>query len=354
MYLLLSTMTALLECGPIFLGLNRGYTSGQILLLCFAYQFGNLFSVGFTYTLKTMTAICGLSWIFLLCSCLLQSLSWLQHTLLFGGLVLLSVSLQSARNSIKGNISTLSKRLARVAGFLLAPTMRYFPIVLFTFCCSCVLFVLQHKKCENTLTLNHRICFYAMLKVPIYHIMLWHQLHYFIYAYTLILTFRNITGHDTFAMLCFSCSWLTYLMIQPILCTMCPKHVSAHTKIYIFIGHLFLLLILFFLPTATSTLHFFVLWILTGFGGGTVFAITSFCKNSSHYQKDVLNFTENVGHFLGTAIASAFAFLFPDQLNMTPWISAVCVIQVLILTGYYHMKGIHYENTICSNKKLNR
>lgn len=339
MYLALSTITALLECGSIFLGIHLGYSSGQILLLCFAYQFGNLFSSGFNFDRRHMTAICGLSCLLLIPAFLIHGHLWVRHGLLFLGIALLSIALQHARCWVKGRVSTVSKRLARMAGFLLSPVMGCLPIPVLSLCCIAVFWSLQHGKPGESSELNHAACFHEMRTNSVYHIMLWHQLHYFTYAYGVILVFFYATGHALLTMLFFSCTWLTYLMTEPLLHALFPTHDNHSNRRYLLIGHVFLLVILLLLPIVRSMAHFVVLWILTGFGGGTVFAITALCKESSGFRKEVLDYTENIGHFSGSGLAAALALLFPDSLKMLPYLSAVCVITVLTLTICNHKKG---------------
>ena len=336
MYLILSTITALLECGPIFLGIRFDYTPGQILLLCFAYQFGNLFSSGFCR--NQMAVTCGLSALFLLPASLIRHPLWLQHGLFFLGIVLLSVALQNARGQFKGTVSTVAKRLARVTGFLLSPVVGYLPVLFFALCPAIILTALWQKDDREFPSTDRPAYFHAMWQNPSCHIMLWHQLHYFSYAYGTILVFYSATENAFLTMLVFACTWMTYLMTEPLLHFLFPARESTYTRRYLFIGHTFLLLILLLLPMARSTVSFAVLWILTGFGGGTVFAITALFRESPDYHQDILNYTENIGHFAGSGIAAIWALFFPDRLNMLPYLSSICVIAVLIRTIHNHTR----------------
>lgn len=348
MFLILSATTALLECGSIFLGKCLGYSPGRILTFCLAYQFGNLFPIPFCLSRKTLSKIAYLAFVMLCIAQFLNARPLLQWTLYLIGIMLLSCAMQSIRAEMKTQTSTAHKRAARILGFVLAPLMMYAPFLIFSACCLILSLSLKHTMQEPTCTGNFRASFKAMRKNDGYKIMLWHQLHYFIYAYVMILIVYQIMDKPFLTMLLFACTWLTYLITEPLIkyvCSFYPKlterakSTSGNTVI-ILIGHTFLLLILLLLPNAPIAV-FIPLWVLTGFGGGTVFAISALCSQSTTYKKEDLAFTENIGHFIGTAMSVLWISLFPQNIRFISCIAALCIVVVLILTikKYHYHKG---------------
>ena len=362
MFLILSTMTALLECGPIFLGIGLGYSPGQTLSFCLAYQAGNLFPVPFYIRVGTLRKSALLSTLLLCFAPFMNASSFLQWGLYFTGILLLSCTTQSIRAEMKTQVSTTRKRLARIAGFLLAPLLAYAPFHLLLLCCLVVLFSLEqcgsYAKTVSTPTPPGKVTLItyagmAQKSHSLYAVMLWHQLHYFIYAYGVLLYAYQITGNAFLTMLFFACTWLTYLSTEPLaklLRQTFPKSVAAvsDTSGYITAiraGHTFLLVILLLLPNLSNELFFF-LWILTGFGGGTVFAITALCRYSTTYTREQLVLTENLGHFIGTGFAVIWASVFPQYLPRLSYPAAFCVLTVIVLT--------FTEKNITTNQKTRR
>lgn len=383
MFLILSTMTALLECGSIFLGMGLGYCPGLTLSFCLAYQAGNLFPIPFCLRRGALRNMALVSLLSLCLAPFMGDLFVLQWLLYFTGILLLSCTIQSIRAGMRTQVSTVKKRLSRVAGFLLAPLPAYAPFPLLPLCCLVVLFSFRRIPDSGT-SAPPRICRQktesaAGGRRTVYTIMLWHQLHYFIYAYGMLLYAHSLTGNPFLTMLLFACTWLTYLSTEPLVkylgrtlrkpCAspsdtpepvdlwqssgnagaspsdtpepvelwqssenagVSPSVTSGPTAATL-AGHTFLLLILLLLPNVPDWL-FILLWILTGFGGGTVYAVTALCTHSPAYSKDRLVLTENLGHFAGTGLAVAWACLFPQRLPQLSYPAAFCVLAVIVLT----------------------
>lgn len=353
MFLILSTMTALLECGPLFLGIGLGYGPGQTLSFCLAYQAGNLFPIPFSLRASTLRRITVLSMLLLSLAPFMQAFPFPQWGFYSSGILLLSCATQSIRREMKTRSGTVKKRLSRIAGFLLAPLLAYAPFPLLWLCCLVVLFSLRGLSGYNAASDNSPLSknrrgtpkFY-----PLYTIMLWHQLHYFIYAYGLLLHAYQITGNAFFTMLFFAGTWLTYVSAEPLvklLWRTYPKTFSATsgTSGYInaiLTGHAFLLIILMGLPNVSGGL-FYCLWILTGFGGGTVFAITALYGHSAAYTKERLVLTENLGHFIGTGLAVLWAHFLPKYLPQLSYPAAFCVFMVIVLAFLAHPSCMKYK-----------
>ena len=356
MFLILSAMTALLECGSIFLGKCLGYSPGGILTLCLAYQFGNLFPIPFCLRKKALLNGTYLAFVLLCIARFLDTRPPFQWTFYLIGIMTLSCAMQSVRSEMKAQTSTDRKRTARIVGFALAPVMMYAPCLILSVCCLIVLFSLKHTIQASASDSRLSAFFKAMVNNDCCKIMLWHQLHYFIYAYAMILVAYQIIGKPFLTMLLFACTWLTYLLTEPVIkyvCRCCPKLIydakslSGNTTIIV-IGHTFLLLILLLLPNVSGGV-FIPLWILAGFGGGTVFAISALCRQSSTYRKEYLTFTENIGHFAGTAVAVLWISLFPQNIRHISYLSAICVFIVLLLSikKYLSRKERKIENSNC-------
>lgn len=338
MFLLLSTLTALLECGPLFLKFCGDICIWQRLALCLAYQFGNLFPLPFCLNKKTLTIVNTISIVALCFACSIKNYPILQWLLYFVTITCIAIPLQSTRGLLKKKESTVRKRCARVVGFLLAPLMCYIPFVMGLFCCLATLFAIHYvtDSTENTVATVHS---YNLLRENSYYIiMLWHQLHYFIYAYAAVLYIYQKLHQPSLTMMLFACTWLTYLITEPLILRV-YQHITKAKELTkqgymqtIIIGHLLLTLLLILLPCTSSVNLFSLLWILTGFGGGTVFAITALCKRSHTYHKEHLNIVENIGHLTGTFIAVVFLCIFPQGIQYLPYLSALCAAVVLILT----------------------
>lgn len=357
MFLTLSAMTALLECGSIFLGKCLGFGPGGILSLCLAYQIGNLFPIPFCLRRKALLNIICLAFVTLCIARLLDAHLLFQWTLYFVGITLLSCAMQSVRAEMKAHTSTVLKRTARIIGFTLAPLTMYAPFLILSICCLTVLFSLKRITQAPASDGNLSIFFKAMVKNDCYRIMLWHQLHYFIYAYAMILIIYQMIGKPFLTMLLFACTWLTYLLTEPIIKYVCKRrlkltydtrNISVNAAI-ISAGHAFLLLILLLLPHVPTKV-FILLWILAGFGGGTVFAISALCSQSSTYTESGLTFTENMGHFIGTAVAAVWISLFPQNIRHIPYLSALCVFVVLLLSVRKYRSGKEPVNENSNNR----
>lgn len=338
MFLILSTITALLECGPIFLKICYDLQPWQILSLCLAYQIGNLFPQPFRCSKRILIGLTCLSTGLFLIAYFFKGCQPLQWLLYFAGILFLSTSLQSARASLKKKNCTVKKRISRVIGFLLSPVMHYCPTLLLLTCCLIILLTLLSLNEVSEENVQKAVSNKLLWKNPYYFIMLWHQLHYFSYAYAIVIMVYELTKLPFFTMMLFACTWLTYLLTEPLLLILHKTFLGSRPStsrcylLTIIIGHAFLCLILLLLPNVEALPLFSVLWMITGFGGGTVFAITEMCKRLPTYQKGLLDITENAGHFTGTAFAVLFLVFFPGNIQYLPYLSAFCAAVVLIMT----------------------
>lgn len=339
MFLILSTMTALLECGPIFLGISLGYRPAFIIFLCLSYQLGNLFPVPFYPGKKCLIAMALLSPLPLGAATFFCQAPRLQCLFYSMGIMMLSCTMQCVRSTRKGQVPTLSKRLTRVLGFLCSPLMAHasFPILLT--CCLAVFFSTGQLPTQVNIQFPACLSLKSKRAGNCYYIMLWHQLHYFIYAYSMIWICYQKIQNVFLTVTFFSLTWLTYLLAEPLILFLFrlpfrAKNINSgilNARAVVAIGHTFLFFLLMLLPTVRLP-WFIFLWVLTGFGGGTVFAITEICRQSDHYEKNSLVYTENIGHFIGTLAAFLWVLFFPRKAYCLPYLSAFCVLMVLLLT----------------------
>lgn len=341
MFLLLSALTSVLECAPLLAGAALGLPPWQLLALCLAYQLGNLFPTPFRLGRRALPGIAA--------SALLLSplpglcggvpLLWWGTSLLT--VFCLSCTFQSVRACQKSATGTALKRLARVLGFLLTPlAARCIPAV-FAVCSVLVLAALTPAEPRTASTPDIPPLCRMLPENPGLPIMLWHQLHYFIYAHSMILTVRRMTGRPTLTMALFAFTWVTYLSVEPWIKRSRGGRgltVSEHVTL-VLRGHAFLFILLLLLPIVRTPAAAACLWALTGLGGGTVFAISALCRAAPGYQKDALDLTENLGHIGGTLIAVLYLLLFPGGLTYLPWLSALCAAAVFSLSHAHFLRG---------------
>lgn len=342
MFLILSTITALLECGSIFLQIGYDLQPWQILSLCLAYQIGNLFPQPFQCSKNMLIRLTSVSAGFIIAAYFLKDRLLFQWILYFAGILSLSIPLQSTRASLKTKSSTIKKRIFRIIGFLLSPIMHYFPTLLLLLCCLIVLFTVISLQTNKEKTVKETVSYKYLYKNPYYFIMFCHQLHYFSYTYALIIFVHKLTCLPFPTMFFFACTWLTYLLTEPLVLALYKACSISNTLPHRYLltiigGHSVLCIILLLLPNIKSVPLFLFLWIITGFGGGTVFAITESCKRLPTYKKELLDITENAGHLIGTALAVLVLTIFPESMQHLPYLSAFFAVVVILMTTQKHI-----------------
>ncbi|MFA6726531.1 MAG: hypothetical protein WCS13_07495 [Candidatus Cloacimonadaceae bacterium] len=92
--------------------------------------------------------------------------------------------------------------------------------------------------------------------------------------------------------------------------------------------------ILFLLANSWNPVETILLWVLTGFGGGTVFYIGKINKRDAICSKETLTFSENIEHILGTVLGMA-VYILTDRITSPIIFSGICAIMALLgMIGY--------------------
>ncbi|MFZ1726328.1 MAG: hypothetical protein WBO29_05305 [Albidovulum sp.] len=286
----LAAAASLLELGPIVFELQRGAGLLAILLAGLAYQVGNFVPRLFVIRSGWLAGSAAVFGSFGLVTAPAGTPAWLAT------IALLSWTLQSVRRSVKaqdgGDLpTTVEKRTARVIGFVAASLLP--PIIMLAIVIGLLAAALpEMPKIQWSLPRSRRRVWH-----PLEWTMLVHQTHYFAYAYAVPLLVATTTlGGTHLVGFWFACGWVTYLSAEAIW-RRCPPQFAFIS------GHLLLAAVLLLLswfgnaPLAAATF-----WILSGFGGGTVYCLP-LLHDQAGLSHEQLEGTEDVGHLLGIAVA---------------------------------------------------
>lgn len=316
-FLCLSFISGIVELGSITFSFRQNLKPIELIGVGLIYQIGNLVPV--PVTLNWLTSL-----IFVISSLILllyTYLSGFNYWIFLLAVVLFAGCLQLARSITKGEVSTFTKRLARVAGFLCAPTTGTLGLVV---CCLVVLLTLfwgRDKIGESKLHFP-KLSF-------LNGIMIAHQIHYFCYVYTILFWIMTLL-HEHYLLIgsVFTLGWLSYIST--------PFFLRGNSYIqYSVIGHLWLTVILTLLAFVKSPILTIILWILTGFGGGTVFCISNLLKESVTSTKNhSIDFSENIGHVLGV-VTSLALFAWTNSVSVTILFAALFAFATAILLLVY-------------------
>ena len=284
--LALATIASLLELSPILHILQNSGTLLQVLLIALAYQCGNAFyrwlpdGIGS----KVVLVILGIT-----------SALTTTYIGLLAATLLLSLALQLRRRQFSSSkhVPTALKRTARVIGFLIVPLT---PLMATIFFAS--LLVVVGGRFEKGLGRKTT----APKVHPLLALMVVHQVHYFLYAYAVLSFVFLRTGESTtVTATVFALGWVTYLSAE---------HLWGNwslTKVFI-IGHVNVATCLFAMYAVQSdVVEWCALWVLTGFGGGTVYCLTRLLLSSSIEDISIAAW-EDVGHVVGVTAAITLVF----------------------------------------------
>lgn len=131
--------------------------------------------------------------------------------------------------------------------------------------------------------------------------MIFHQMHYFVYTYTMLLAVLELTQNPYICVIFYAVIWVMYLL--PGLAAEERKGYKPRTLF--FVCHSFLAVIMGLLTAAFATGNIkvgFCAWMLTGLGGGSVFCIKHLTKRDETCN---MTLSENIGHFAGTLVSVA-------------------------------------------------
>lgn len=308
MFYLLSLMTGILECGWLMNGVAHSMPIWQSLCYPLAYHIGNLFPKPFTLPRWALQGMCLVSagiTIFAMLSPLTGTLYFILTCL---RLTLLSAVFQSVRGELKQDGNRLLKRIARVGGFALSLLAIKYPeyiLLLSTIIANVALMKYQQKG--HITGMKWQGGYSA--------VMLFHQLHYFCYAHITLaaatmymVSLSEFPTRDLFiGLLVFCGTWVTYMAVEPIVSRLTDKVLSVF-----FIGHIAIAVLLLTMSQLALGPVFVVFWLLTGFGGGTVYTISRKAKNAGKYHSPSMTIAENIGHTLGLVTAVVIAVFLGD------------------------------------------
>lgn len=287
-YLALSSLSGVIEIGTVILVIRMEKPLYGIPLVGLAYQLGAFFRepiqlASWLYYLAVMLSL-------MLAVVASQSLVFLLLTVF-----LLSVGVQGIRGIASRNqrIGTFTKRVFRIAGFASSGLVSWknLPMVAGLTLLAALLAMKAPHRPLRTKVRN-------VGSGPIGWTMMVHQSHYFSYAYMIPLTLINNYGiAPRLAGTLFCIGWLSYISSRRVF--------GKHGLILVFaLGHILAAFSLagLFLCSSGSLGGVLGFWFLTGFGGGTVYALHEL-KRTAPTEQYELGPWENIGHVLGVLIS---------------------------------------------------
>lgn len=321
-FLILSGLSGIIELGVVFLGVYLGLPIPTVISLPIFYQLGNILM---NY-LPRKQKLCGV----------LSVIAFILGVLLYGRyhyfpcaiqLVLSSYCIQMSRATQKRACPVWLKRVFRVGGFAISPIMligngQAVLLICMVYCC--ILLIKLPGMSEPTQIKERK-------KLSL--VMIFHQLHYFVYTYIMPIYVLRLTNSYILSGLAFAATWVVYLLPQTIVERLKIKQYS----LIFFTCHSFLAVCMGMISYTSmhdAMLAVLVLWLLTGLGGGSVFCIKHLAK---HYSDLDMELSENIGHVLGPIVAVLLCYCFPEQ-EVTYLSMASCIFVVLALLSAIGLK----------------
>lgn len=332
-FLLLSSLSGIIELGSVYLGIYLGLSIPEAISLPLFYQLGNLM---LNYVSHKKQCCIASSVIVIILSILCSA--EYQYVVLAVQLVLSSYCIQVCRVAQKKSCPVWLKRAFRVGGFAVSPVMliangQAVLLISMGYC-----FVLSMKSANVSLQTQDKECRQLSL------VMIFHQLHYFVYTYIMPVYVLQLTNSYLLSGLAFAVTWIVYLMPQTIADNMKIKKY----RLMFFICHSFLAVCMGMMAYASMLkwpAAVLVFWLLTGLGGGSVFCIKHL---SSHYSQINMDLSENIGHVAGPAIAVLLCRCFPDnEIFYLSTASCIFVVSALLSAFGLKMKGAKNEHQVC-------
>lgn len=288
----LAVAASLLELGPLVTLLQNEKAILDLLIAGLAYQLGNAAPRPVALSGRYVLAAATLTSATIFMAVPVGTLAW------FLAISSLSWALQIIRRNLTLAATnelptTAQKRVARVLGFVaaaLVPLPAWTTGVLLATGVALVAMPPAKNIASHTCRgFGH----------PIEWTMLVHQVHYFSYAYAVpLLVATTVLGGLPLVGLWFACGWISYLSAEFLWRRWPPRRVFL-------VGHLFLAVVLMVMSmTADAPWITLVFWVLSGFGGGTVYCLALLHKGQE-LAHERLERAEDAGHLLGVLIAIA-------------------------------------------------
>jgi len=294
-YLTLSFMSGIVELGSIVLMIAISNSLVKILITGLFYQIGNLLSSTVRLSKKKVQIILFVALLFSIAFYFYETPFFLYFTI---GIA--SWGIQKMRRLTKvlisdsSPVSTFTKRLVRIGGFLIAGivTTKILRIVI-----GGLLLIAIDLALSTNIDWRDAPPILKPKRSHLSDIMTIHQSHYFSYAYLIpIVLIMNLGVPAQTIGALFIIGWISYIYSEQLL----GKYES--TSVFI-LGHILvtfsLISIWLFSESLTGVLLF---WFLSGFGGGTVFCIKRLNKYERTINKVRLDIWEDIGHVLGVVI----------------------------------------------------
>ena len=311
-FLLLSLISGILELGGVYYCLKLGFSPIKIILIGFGYQIGNLFPIPFYLKNSTISLIKIIILILIVAN--IFSFQYFFFLLLY---VLLAIVLQSFRAEQKSIVKTSHKRISRIIGFLLSFNFSFGLLVVI------IIALILHKTNEKDDCNKYKPKLNTQSVIMIIH-----QMHYFCYIYfIIIIVYMKLLSHEKFYLhIVFSLSWITYTSVAYFF----KKKIYLN---YLILGHIYLIVIFCMMIISKNNLLLLCfLWIMTGFGGGTVFCINKLNKT---LNKNDIVFSENLGQSLGGFVGLCLYYL-SFNLFAPLYLSAFFAFFVVVLSVIYY------------------
>ncbi len=275
-----SFLSGIIEFGIIYYAYKNNLPISSLIGIGCAYQLGNIIR---NFNIKKIGVIANI--IGLIFAFFIENLAIKLIIISF----VTSWNLQMTRDVFKNQSNTTLKRCFRILGFACIIFLDY-KLILFIYIFSIVMFLIKYDeiiiKNPDNLKLSKAD-----------FIMLTHQLHYFSYCYIVFILLLDFNIIEKFSIMIFVSGWITYTSTKKILnCSMdISKAIIAH-----FLLAITLLLLGIFHENSIWTS---LLWIITGFFGGTVYILKNYLKVNCNISKDHIDYVEDIGHAMGVLIS---------------------------------------------------
>lgn len=313
-YLAMSAGSGFVELGAIVFAVSQGIAFVMVLVVGLAYQVGVLCG-----TLVTTGRIAQ-QMLFVTVAIVVIAMG-LGPWAIVGSVFAFSVGLTGAREVARRgcSIGTLTKRISRVIGFAAASVFGLWTCVVAALVAVGAVTLtpridgVREDEARIAQRLPHGVLGLAMML---------HQMHYFVYAYGLpIMFFREHGLADVTTALAFAAGWVTY-SLAPVVLGRLPTLATVVT------GHIGVAVVLIMMAElSNSTTCLLTGWCLSGFGGGTVFALRQLASRWTFQEAGDLDLAENVGHVLGVLLAILVALVL-NRTEALLVVGAICALSV--------------------------
>lgn len=332
--------SGMIEVGAVLWGIGAGYSVEGALGLAIAYQIGNILLFFLNKKLRRMQGLfAAIACLFAVGIIVLDNPLY-RYISAFICFALLSTIIQTLRSAVKSKEPRWRKRCFRVTGFLISAVMyNYGAYVLAGISVMTLILTLLCPKYEDDCWLTklihgqygkNRIC-WAMTV---------HQMHYFVYCYSMLLISLLVYDSPFAASFWFVANWIPYILTEPLV-----KLTKTKAWLHFLVGgHILVavLLVGMYITVEQYSLVAMILWALTGFGGGNVFCIKKSLLKYKEYHDQVWVFSENVGHLLGVVFALLVYYL-TKELPPVLLVGALCAVVTI---------GLIYSTLIRAGKNI--